>query len=64
MLYHPNTGVGSYGAHPLFYGIETYYRPWFFDGRIVYWGNTVAGREPALERAQAMADRERQSRLS
>ena len=60
-MYLPSAGVGSFGAYPVTWGVDTYFKPWFFDGKVVYWGDPTTERGDALRRAAAMADRKRQS---
>jgi len=42
---HPRCGVTAQT-----YGLETWFRPWAFNGRVVYWG------DPCETRAKAQAD--------
>jgi hypothetical protein len=55
-MYLPSAGVKSFGVHPVFWGIDTYFKPWFFDGKIVYWGIPTSDRRDALRRAETMAN--------
>mgnify|MGYP000069899216 CR=1 FL=1 len=50
---------GNTGAQLMTYGITAYFRPWYFDGRVVYWG------EPEHTRSDAVnsANRIRQSMI-
>jgi len=60
-MYLPSAGVGSFGAHPVIWGVDTYFKPWFFDGKVVYWGYPAPDRRDALREAAAIAARKRQS---
>lgn len=46
--------LGSTGAQLMTYGIASYYKPWYFDGRIVYWGDPEHTRSAALDSADRM----------
>ncbi len=63
-MYLPSAGVGSFGVHPVTWGVETYFKPWFFDGKVVYWGEPSSDGRDALQRAEAMANREWQGCIS
>jgi hypothetical protein len=60
-LYTPNVGVGSWGVHPVAWGQDTYFKPWFFDGRSVYWGQPQISCDDAARLAAAMARGEQAS---
>ena len=47
--------AGSYGAHPVAYGLETLFAPWFFNGSIVYWAEPNGEFGTALAVAAGMA---------
>lgn len=47
--------AGSYGAHPVTYGLETFFTPWFFNGSTVYWGEPNGELRAALAIAAEMA---------
>lgn len=55
MRYTPSAGVGSYGAHPVAFGIHTVFAPWYFDGHTVHWRPSSAEIKSALAIAAAMA---------
>lgn len=41
-----------YGVNPVFYGVETFYKPWVFDGAVVHWLPPHTNRSDALNHAQ------------
>jgi len=47
--------AGSYGAHPVAYGLETLFTPWFFNGSTVYWAEPHGEFGAALAVAAAIA---------
>lgn len=47
--------AGSHGAHPVAYGLETLFTPWFFNGSIVYWAEPNGELRAALAIAAKMA---------
>ena len=60
-LYHPfNRPIamhsGSTGAQLVSYGITSYFKPWYFDGKIVYWGEPERTCSAALESAGRMRE--------
>lgn len=48
---------GNTGAQLMTYGITAYFKPWYFDGRTVYWGEP----ERTRSSAEASATRIKQS---
>ena len=38
---------GNTGAQLMTYGITAYFKPWYFDGRTVYWGELERTRSDA-----------------
>lgn len=38
---------GNTGAQLMTYGITAYFKPWYFDGRTVYWGDPERTRSDA-----------------
>ena len=42
---------GNTGAQLLTYGVASYFKPWFFDGKVVYWGEPEVTRSAALDSA-------------
>ena len=53
--YLATAGVGSFGASPTVWQLDTYFRPWYFDGRVVHWGSFCSTRSKALEAAKSLA---------
>jgi len=43
---------GNTGAQLMTYGITALFKPWYFDGRIVYWGELETTRSDAQESAE------------
>lgn len=43
---------GNTGAQLMTYGITAYFKPWYFDGRTVYWGQPETTRSDAQESAE------------
>ena len=48
---------GNTGAQLMTYGITAYFKPWYFDGKTVYWGEP----ERTRSNAEASATRIKQS---
>ena len=46
--------LGDTGAQLMSYGIASYYKPWYFGGRVVYWGDPEHTRSAALDSADRM----------
>lgn len=44
----------STGAHLVLIGASTWFKPWFFDGWVVYWGNLCDTESAALEQAEIL----------
>lgn len=55
-LYLPTAGVGCFGAAPTVWQLETYFKPWYFDGRVVHWGKFCATRSRAMQAAKLLAE--------
>ena len=47
---------GNTGAQLVSYGIASYFKPWYFDGKIVYWGEPERTCSAALESAGRMRE--------
>lgn len=45
-----------YGVKLVTYGIESWFRPWWWDGSTVWWLSAVATEAAALEAAKAYAE--------
>lgn len=54
-MYLPTAGVGSFGVAPVVWRLDTYYKPWYFTGRVVIWGPLHSTRSRALSAAESMA---------
>jgi len=44
----------SVGVHLVTFGIMPLFKPWFFDGSIVYWGDPCQTHSAALEAAEIL----------
>ena len=44
----------SVGVHLMTLGIMPFFKPWFFDGSIVYWGDPCPTHSAALEAAEIL----------
>jgi len=44
------------GAKLIAYGVASCFKPWYFDGKTVYWGNAEETQAEALASAQKMKD--------
>ena len=44
----------SVGVHLMTLGIMTLFKPWFFDGSVVYWGEPCQTHSAALEAAEIL----------
>ena len=53
-MYHQNQVLGSTGVHLVTWGLTPMFKPWFFDGAIVYWGQLHATESAALEAAEIL----------
>uniref|UniRef100_G8EY26 Uncharacterized protein n=1 Tax=Synechococcus phage S-CAM8 TaxID=754038 RepID=G8EY26_9CAUD len=42
------------GIKLIAYGVESYFKPWYFDGKVVYWGNPEQTESGALAAAQEL----------
>ena len=45
---------GNTGAQLLTYQVASYFKPWFYDGKTVYWGEPEVTRSAALDSADRM----------
>ncbi len=59
ILYHLNNCYmamqpGNTGAQLMTYGVASYFKPWYFDGRTVYWGDPEHTHSAALAAAGRM----------
>ena len=52
--YRPDTAADTCGVNPVARGAATAYTPWYFNGRVVYWGPTYADYITAATYAQSM----------
>ncbi len=50
--------MGNCGVQPIYYGTETYFKPWYFNGQTVLWGSLQSTRADAECAAQILRDRE------
>ena len=32
--------ISETGIKLIAHGVESYFKPWYFDGKVVYWGNS------------------------
>ena len=55
----PNT----FGVNIISYGFECCFKPWYTDGKTVYWGQYCSTRSEAEAAAKALADREWESSI-
>lgn len=48
--------MGSFetGIKLIVYGVESYFEPWYFDGKVVYWGNPEQTESDAQASAQQL----------
>lgn len=46
--------AGYVGAHLITVGIHSYFRPWYFDGSVVYYGEFEYTQKAAVEAADRM----------
>ena len=42
------------GIKLIAHGVESYFKPWYFDGEVVYWGNPEHTESDALAAAQEL----------
>jgi hypothetical protein len=42
------------GVKLLAYGVDSYFTPWYFDGKVVYWGNPEQTESDARASAQEL----------
>lgn len=47
---------GNTGAQLLTFGVTSYFKPWYFDGKVVYWGDPERTHSAALESAGRMRE--------
>ncbi len=45
---------GNTGTQLMSFGMASYFKPWYFDGRIVYWGDPEHTQSAALDAADRM----------
>ena len=53
-MYRPHAGDMTTGIHIVAFGLTHLYKPWFFDGAIVYWGICCQTESAALEQAEIL----------
>ena len=51
----PNT----FGVNLISHELESFFKPWYSDGKVVYWGQYYASRGEAETAAKALASGER-----
>ena len=51
----------DYGVNLLSYGLDSCFKPWYSDGKAIYWGQHCATRSEAEAVAKALANREWES---
>ena len=42
------------GIKLIAHGVESYFKPWYFDGKVVYWGNLEQTESDAWASAQEL----------
>ena len=55
-MYQPHKGQMTTGVHLVTLGLNQLYKPWFFDGSIVYWGAFCDTESAALKQAEILRD--------
>ena len=53
-MYSSQVCVQSTGIHQVKLGFRAMFKPWFFDGSIVFWGGLYDTESEALEQAEMM----------
>ena len=53
----PNT----FGVNMITYGLDSCFKPWYSDGKTIYWGEHCTTRSEAEAAAKALASREWES---
>ena len=53
-MYQPNQSCQTTGVHLVTLGIVPLFKPWFFDGSVVYWGEPCQTHSAALEAAEIL----------
>ena len=53
-MYQPTAGTKSVGVHLVTLGFVPFFKPWFFDGAIVFWGAPCQTHSAALEAAEIL----------
>ena len=51
----------TFGVSMITYGLDSCFKPWYTDGKVVYWGQHCSTKSEAQERAKAMASGEWES---
>jgi len=44
------------GIKLIAHGVESYFKPWYFNGKVVYWGNAEQTESDARASAQQLKD--------
>ena len=57
MSYQPHRGAMSCGAQIVVVGAICLFKPWFFDGGIVYWGSVQDTESAAIAEAEILRSR-------
>ena len=47
---------GKYGVQPIIHGYLNKFKPWYFDGRSVWWGSNYELRSEAEEAAKELKE--------
>ncbi len=53
-MYSPQAERESIGTQHLKSGLDARFRPWYFDGSTVFWGELCSTEAKALEQAETM----------
>jgi len=53
-MYLPQAGRHSTGVHQVKLGLESRFKPWYFNGLVVFWGGLYSTMSEALEQAEIM----------
>jgi len=48
----------TFGVNMITYGLDSCFKPWYTDGKVVYWGQHCSTKSEAQARAKAMASGE------
>mgnify|MGYP003115660283 CR=1 FL=1 len=51
----------DYGVNLISYGLDSFFKPWYSDGKAIYWGEHCTTRSEAEAAAKALASREWES---